>query len=290
LTNKEGIRIDDELVLETKPYESKQLTGSDSRIGIEDTLSIARPGSKLRIRLNLEKGSTLFTTHTIDSITIASDTFSISKGRFVYEIIPEEGTNLVDLIMVEENDDKSITQLIIQADKEEEEEEELIDTGYVTTIDTTDHQDIPDDPTDMDKEQQQLQKEADLLVTALSDQINEKPLDVFVDYLLENSPKELRNFIRDLNLQKEEIQNINDLVSYLIKHADQSGFTEEKMKLLLIDLISTFAIEPIPEADPELQKRDFSKGLKITGGLLFTGILVFILLFLRKRKKYQEIE
>ncbi len=459
LTEKEGIRIDKELVLETKPYEPKLLTGSDSRIGIEDTLITAQPGRKLKIRMDLEKGSTLFAAHSIDSITIASDTFNINRRRFVYEIVPEEGTNLVDLIMVEENGDRSITQLVIKAGKEEE-----IDTGDTIISDITDQQAVPGDPADKEKERNQLQKEidqlkqdgskelrellkdidpstlginnieelieylerqgadrnqleelksihkvnnnadellrmminnserelqqylrtldlekegissaaelldhlrkaaenngfnendiirtlkkinvtlteadkaledlisssqgnlraylqsldlaeleisttkelldllnnkagvefeTDLLLTAISDLVNDKPLDAFVDYLMKNSPKELSDFLRGLNLEKEGIQSINDLVSYLIKHADQLGFTEEEMKLLLIDLISKFATEPIPEADPETEKSWVSKGLKITGGLLFTGLLVFILIFLRRRKKDPEKE
>ena len=132
--------------------------------------------------------------------------------------------------------------------------------------------------------------DADLLLRTLSDLINDKPLDAFVDYLMKNSPKNLRNFLRTLNLQKEGIRDISDLVSYLIKHAGQLGLSEEEMKLLLIDLISNFAVEPISVADPEIRKRGFSKGLKITGGLLFAGILVIILFFLRKRNKEQKKE
>ena len=198
-----------ELVLETKPYEPKLLTGSDSRIEIKDTLITATPGRKLKIRMKLEKGSTLFTTHTIDSITIASDTFSINKRRFVYEMIPEEGTNLVDLVMIEENGDKSITQLVIQAEKDEDESEEQIDTGDGIESDITDSQALPGDPVDIEKEQKQLQKK--------------------IDQLRQNGSENIRELLEGIDPSALGITNIEELIEYLEKQgADRNQLEELK--------------------------------------------------------------
>ena len=469
MTEKSGIRIDELLSLETKPYEPLLLTGNDSKIEIEDTVFFAKPGKKLRIRMDLEKGARLYARHTIDSIIIASDTFSISRSRFVYEMIPEKGTNLVDLVMIEENGDKSLRQLIIYSDEDEEltdrdregqvdaegetitagetdqqsdseaadkpeseraqlqediekliqhakgelkeilentdtealginsmdelfkyldnqqadhkqleelkvihlvdndaaellelmiknsereleqylrgldlqkegittaselidhlkkvaeengfnendllrtfkkingtitEAEKMVDelipyakgslNDYLRTLDLTDKKiETQAELLDHLAEQVGEEFEPELLISLLSDLVTERPVDEFVKYLMANGPKELRDFLRGIDLEKEEIDTIAELIAYLIRHAEQLGLTEEELQLLLIDMMANYATAPILETDPILRRREISTGLKIVGGLLFAGILIFIIFFLRKRKKEEESE
>jgi hypothetical protein len=467
MTEKTGIRIDEILSLETKPYEPLLLTGNDSRIEIDDTLFFTKPGEKLKIRMNLAKGATLYARHSIDSITIASDTFSINRSRFVYEMITGKGTNLVDLVMIEDNGDKSLTQVVIYTDDDEEiadtegqadtedqtipgemadrqpasetvdkpeseraqlqndfnkltqyakgelkeilentdlealginsidelfkhldsqqadqkqleelkvihlvdngaaellelmiknsegeleqylrgldlqkegittanelidhlkrvaeengfnendllrtfkkingtitEAEKLIDElipyakgdlyNYLKTLDLTGKKIITQAEL-LDHLVGQVGKEfePEQLISLLSDLVIDKPVDEFIRYLMANGPKELRDFVREIDLEKEKIETIAELIAYLIKHADQMGLTEEELQLLLIDLLANYATASIPETDSVLQRKEISSGLKITGGLLFTGILIFIIFFLRKRRKEDETD
>lgn len=464
LTDKSGIRIDETLRLETKPGESLLLTGDDSKIEIEDTVFFAKPGKKLKIRMNLEKGATLYARHTIDSIAIASDTFSISRRRFVYQMTPEKGTNLVDLIMIEENGDKSLRQLVVYSEEEEEpsteehidaeeqtdtgkdidqqpdsetatqpasekvrlkediekltqhargelkemlensdpethginnmdelfkhletrgadprqleelklihlvgnnaagllelmiknsereleqylrgldlqkegiataaelidhlkkvagengfnendllrtfkringtitEAEELIDElipyakgnlyDYLRTLDITDKK-IETQSELLDHLIRKVEEEfePELLISLLSDLVTNRPVDEFMRYLMANGPKELHDFLVGTDLEKEGIETIAELIAYLIRHAGQLGLTEEELQLLLIDLLANYATAPILETDPILRKREVPTRLIITVGLLLTGILIFIIFFLRKRKKDEE--
>jgi hypothetical protein len=468
VTEKTGIRLDEMLSLETKPYEPLLLAGDDSKIIIEDTIFFAKPGKKLRIRMDLEKGATLYARHTIDNSTIASDTFSINRSRFVYEMIPEKGTNMVDLVMIEENGDKSLRQLVIYSDEDEElsdtegqadtsdterqtitgretdrqpdsetaarpeseraqlkediekltqyakgelkemlentdpealginsmdelfkylesqltdqkqleelkvihlvdnnaaellelmiqnsereleqylrgldlqkegitsaselidhlkkaaeengfnendqlrtfkkingtitEAEKLVDElipyakgsmkNYLRTLDLTDKKiETQEELLDHLTEQVGEEFEPELLISLLSDLVTDRPVDEFVKYLIANGPKELRDFLRGLDLGKEGIETIAELIAYLVRHADQLGLTEEELQLLLIDMMANYATAPILETDPILQRKEISTGLKIAGGLLFIGILIFIIFFLRKRNREEE--
>ena len=461
LTDKSGIRIDEGLSLETKHYQPLLLTGDLSRIEIKDTVFFAQPGKKLRIRMNLERGSTLTASHTIDSVTIATDTFEINRRRFVYEIIPEKGTNIVDLEMTEENGDRSTKQLLIYTEEEDEEQADigitderidgdeekplteegveeadekmlmlkneidrlanhaegdlkellqsidpaaqniqdiddlfryleeryedrnkieelraihkadydagkllelmrsnserelrdylekldlekegittvaellshlrdvaevngfnendlnrtfkringtLTDTDrtldelisyaegdlyeYLRNFDLQDH-DIQSPAALLDHLVDQVGQEfePELLISVLSDLVSGKPVENFVGYLMTNAPKELRDLLRGLDLEKEGIETIEDLIAYLLRNAGQLGLTTEELQRLLISLMADYAIAPILETDPILTKRGFSVGMKITGGLLFAGILILLILWLRKRRKKKE--
>ncbi len=463
ITDKNGIRIDEGLNLETKPYEPLLLTGESSRIEVKDTVYFGQPGKKLRIRMDLRKGSVLTASHTIDSNVIATDTFEISRERFVYEIVPEKGTNIIDLIMEEKNGDRSTKQLIVYTESEDElltesgipdtgidhvgqeqlteedsevsEEEALqlqneIDqlAGYaegdlqeliqnidpaaenirsmdelfkyleqrygdrnkieelkaiykaeydvekmldlmrknserelrdylekldlekenITTVDKllrhlrnvaeengfnendinrtfkringtlsdTDKtledlisyakDDLYEYLRNLDPEAQDIQSpaalldhlaeqvgqefEPELLISVMSDMVSERPVESFVEYLKINSPKELRELVKGINLEKEGIDTMGDLISYLLRNADQLGLTAEELQRLLIRLMADYAIAPILETEPILKKREISTGMKITGGLLITGVLFFIILFLKKKRRKKDTE
>ena len=462
-TEKSGIRIDEGLNLETKPYEPLLLTGELSRIEVEDTIFFAQPGKNLRIRMDLVRGSILTASHTVNSITIATDTFEINRRRFVYEIVPQKGTNIVDLLMIEENGDRSAKRLLIHAEEDDDEpsdtgipdalidgeqekqltEEEIDDleeerlrlkneidqlagyaegdlkellqsidpaaenirsiddlfkyleehyedrnkieelraihkadydagkllelmrsnsdrelrdylnrldlekegitnaaellrhlrdvagekgfnendlnrsfkriNGNLTDTDRTLNElisyakgDLYEYLRNLDPDEYDIQSpaalldhlvdqvgqefEPELLISVLSDLVSDRPVEGFVEYLKSNAPKELRDLMRGLDLEKEGIQTMADLIAYLLRNAGQLGLTPEELQRLLISLMADYAIAPILETDPILQKRGIPAGLTITGGLLFAGILIFIILFLRKRRKNRENE
>ncbi|MEX2370635.1 MAG: hypothetical protein WD578_06490 [Bacteroidales bacterium] len=116
-TEKAGITIDEALVLEPKVYEPKLLTGNESRIIVDDTLYNVKAGRILKIGMQLEEGSVLYASQTIGNRTITTDSFLIEQERFIYELIPAAGMNVVDFTLVEENGDKSLKRVLVDAEK-----------------------------------------------------------------------------------------------------------------------------------------------------------------------------
>ena len=462
-TNKEGLTIDDLLTLETKPYEPRILTGEDSRIGVDDTLITALPGKKTKINLKVEKGSVLTSEHKLEQDLLSTETFQIDKKRFVYEFIPEEGTNILDFTMVEENGDISKRQVIVLAEKEEKQDtenrlktdtskdtdtenvqvesptaedlarqdsaynemqtfigqlSEISDGKIKSVLDNLDARDagitnadelfeylkkqgvedaeieelkailktnndadalltnllqqsegslhaflrtintdslniqtgrelmdylkkaalendftVDDilstvgdvnsrkpavestmaelksyakgdlkkylDDLDMEKAKvytpaellDHLAEEAgeafapELLISVLNDMVSDRPLESFRDYLVTNGPDAMGELLSNLNLKKEGINTISDLIAYLLKHSDALGLTEEEMQMLMIDLLADFTIAPILDADPIASRKGVSTEILAAGGLLFAGILIIFIIFFFRRKK-----
>lgn len=114
-TDKElGIVFGEPLELEPMVREPLVLTGEESRIRIRDSVYSAEPGVPFSIKLRIEKGSALYTKHYADTLLVASDTLQPERRRVELEIMPQEGTNQVELIMVEENGDRSISQIVVE--------------------------------------------------------------------------------------------------------------------------------------------------------------------------------
>ena len=247
MTEKTGIRLEEMLSLETKPYEPLLLTGNDSKIEIEDTIFFAKPGKQLRIRLDLEKGATLYAQHTIDSSIISSDTFSINRSRFVYEMIPEKGTNMVDLVMIEENGDKSLRQLVIYSEDDEDlvgkdtegqvDAEEQISTGGETDRQTD--SETADEP---ESEREQLQEDIDKLKQYASGELKE---------LLENTDPDALG-----------ITNMDELFKYLTSQQADKKQLEELKVIHLMDNNAAELLElMIKNSDGELEQ--YLRGLDL---------------------------
>lgn len=346
-TEKTGIEFEEPLQLEHIPYQPLMLRGSDSRILIEDSVFNATAGRPFRIRIKLEKGSTLFATHLFRKDTIAADTFSFSKNRLTYTLVPKEGKNTVALIMVEENGDMSFTDLVINAVKptrrlRREPADDTAPEVVVTMLPELDstgnygsdsldslrnapppppppteaeliieeliryaHDDLLDYLEALDPGNQKIVTGEELmdhltqkvdeayapeqLISALSDMVNDRSLESFINYLEANAPERLSTLIRGLDLEALQINSIRELVDYLINHAEELGISQAELQRILIDMLADYSIAPILDVDPIVEIRRISDGALILIGILGAGIL-FILFFWRRRKKKEENE
>ena len=344
-TEKEGVKIEEPLQLEPVPYTPLVLRGSDSRILIEDSVFSAIAGKPFRIRLNLEKGSTLLATHRYENDTIAADTFQFDTKWFTYTLTPREGKNIISLIMEEENGDMSYTDLVINAVKPAIQPPAATDPPaevVVSMIPERDSASIaggdwpdtasmapppPPPPTEAEKileelirysrgelldyleqlkpgEEQIVTGEAlmdhltamvdeeyapEELISALSDMVNDRSLESFINYLEIHAPGNLPALISGIDLEARQISSIRDLVNYLINHAAELGISQTELQRILIEMLADYSIAPILDADPVVDDRRISDGALILFGLLGAGIL-FILFFFRRKKKNEANE
>jgi len=344
-TEKEGLKIEEPLQLEPVPYTPLVLRGSDSRILIEDSVFSATAGKPFRIRISLEKGSTLLATHLYENDTIAADTFQFDKKRFTYTLTPLEGKNIVALIMEEENGDMSYTDLVINAVKPVIQPTAATDSAAEIIVSMLPERDSitiaggdsldsvrmapppPPPPTEAEKILEELIRYSreelldyleqlnpgdedivtgealmdhltekvdeeyapEQLISALSDMVNDRSLESFINYLEIHAPGNLPALISDIDLEAQEISSIRDLVNYLINHAAELGISQTELQRILIEMLADYSIAPILDVDPVVDDRRISDGALILFGLLGAGIL-FILFFFRRKKKKEENE
>ncbi len=477
-TDNDGLQLDKQLALETKPYVPQVLTGENSKIELEDTIFNVKSGEKLKLKMKLAKDAILYANVFVDSIQTATDTFIIDKKRFTYEIIPEAGLNTIELILVEGNGDTSKRTILIHAVGGDEEViaetvvpitiieesiplstqdsinqslqqmsnrlgeyaegslkrtlEELdiskldlestgelldylasnaneqgytledIDKAAANSVSGSDvdilhelmltHADsklkeylqnlnpeaemltTPDvymqhlrenadnlsfNDADISKalanSLDQVSNEAELLrlqmmknadgplkellesldlkalniqtadelmeylknkaasleITAgdldilkiisesgndpeqltkmLSNLLAEQDVETFVDYLVQNGPDSLRDFLKGLNLEKEGINSIAELVAYLLEHANELGMNDEELQKILTELMSKFYIHTL---DPEFEVKGdgFPIVLTVGGGLVILGLISVRLFMFWKRRKKEEKE
>jgi hypothetical protein len=129
---------------------------------------------------------------------------------------------------------------------------------------------------------------AELLIPVLSQSVNENPVSDYLDYIVDNSAKPIRKLLKKIDLEKEGLTSISELISYLQNNNEELGLTKEELDQLFVELLTDYAKETLTDSDQEDEGEGVSKGLKIAGSLLFTGVLFFIIFFLRKRKVEED--
>ena len=336
-TEEAGVEIDEPLQLEPTPYQPLVLRGKNSRILVEDTLFSAIAGQPFRIRVRLEKGSTLLATHIYEKDTIAADSFGFSKRSLTYTLVPLEGKNTVALVMEEENGDMSFTDLVINAKKPVRDAAGEIIVSMLPDRDSIFFSDSldstrrvpppPPPPTEAEKILEELIKysEDELLnylealnpgdeqivtgeelmdhltekvdeeyapeqfIDALSDMVNDRSLESFMNYLVTNAPQSLATVISEIDLDALGINSIRELVDYLINHAEDLGISQAELQRILIELLADFSIAPILDVDPVTGERWISDGAILFFGIL-GGLALIIIFFFRRKKKARQKE
>jgi Tol biopolymer transport system component len=342
-TEKEGLKIEEPLQLEPVPYTPLVLRGRDSRIVIEDSVFSAVAGKPFRIRISLEKGSTLLATHLYGNDTIAADTFQYERKKRTYTLTPLEGKNIVALMMEEENGDLSYTDLVINAVKPGRKTASATDTAAEVIVsllplrdstvfaggDSLDTAAVkpppPPPPTEAElilekligyahgellnyledlepssvqiitgeqlmdhlTEKVDVEYAPEQLISALSDMVNDRSLESFINYLEANAPGKLSELIGRIDLEKEQINSIRELVSYLINNAAELGISQAELQRILIEMLADYSIAPILDVDPVVEGWRITDGALIGFGILGAAIL-FILFFFRRKKRKEE--
>lgn len=101
ISNKEGVKIEETLLLELLEKEILVFVGEESDIVLKDTAYTAPAGIPLLIPIKVEKGADLFVNVYQDSVLVHSDTIHADKRKIELELVPLVGLNLVELEMTD---------------------------------------------------------------------------------------------------------------------------------------------------------------------------------------------
>ncbi|MBN1184756.1 MAG: PD40 domain-containing protein [Bacteroidales bacterium] len=120
----------------------------------------------------------------------------------------------------------------------------------------------------------------DLLIKALPDD----DLQSFIDLLVKYANKDLKKFIKEIDLDKENIHSITDLFHYLLEAAADNKFTEQDVMRLFLDVLK-YLLDPSAHADQPGGNRAI---LKYSLGVLAL-LVILIIIFANRRKKKNSL-
>jgi len=136
----------------------------------------------------------------------------------------------------------------------------------------------------------------ELLIAVISDMAGDRQVSNYIDFLIQHSPRNLRQLLRRLDPEKEDIVTIADLIDYLVSHAASLDMDEEELQQWALEMLAEFILEHVADDDHAMQQEDdhvmqqrkVSQRRLLTGGVLFTGLMLIIFVLLRRRREKNE--
>lgn len=116
------------------------------------------------------------------------------------------------------------------------------------------------------------------LIELLIQLLPEEDLEGFMDLLIRITDGKLKKFLRKLDLEKEGITSLTELLNYLLLKADSEEFTKEEILRAFIEALKHLL-------DPDYEIDSGKRGNYIIYSLIFAGALFIIILILSKRRK-----
>ncbi|MGC9344803.1 MAG: hypothetical protein ACP5E3_18995, partial [Bacteroidales bacterium] len=109
-----------------------------------------------------------------------------------------------------------------------------------------------------------------------------------IDELIALSEGSLRTALQELDPVSEGITSLVDILNYLLDNTENYGYTEEEVYDLFYRYLISGEREATSDEGKELKER-FSRGAKLTAGiLLLEGLIILILIILARRRKNKK--
>jgi len=237
---------------------------ADKMLTLKDTLIEVDSGDKVRLRFDAERGSTVIINVYNDSLLISSDTIDSSRRRETFDFQPLPGTNIVEFILT----DKDGNTIVKKA--------EVIFKPRIKEVSEKDSVTAPE-----------------MVLPATSPDITETDsYPGFYRELLDLCPEgNLKNFLENIDLEKEEITTREELISYLQKNAGSHGYTQGEVCKLMSALYNKeqpdeFLQKLLPFTSGNL--REFLSGLDLEkAGIKSVEDLIDYILHNAEKHNYQ---
>jgi len=129
---------------------------------------------------------------------------------------------------------------------------------------------------------------------ALSESYNMAYVKSILERLLQLSENGLYQALSDLDILDEDIRGLSDIIRYLLENTGEYGYSRQDVfDLIEKYLKGSFEIDITDEPEGQETDKDqegkFSKGTKLTVGiLLIQGLIILILILLARRKKKEK--
>lgn len=228
-SNKDGIRLEDDLTLALEEKPLKVFTGEESQIELREELYEGVAGEVLSIPVRAPRGSTLVVRTYQDSLLVGTDTIELDRRRTDLEIIPLPGVSEVEITLIDEDGNlhrNRTTVVGTQAEGMQSEEERYEQEQPLTPAEAA----------------------AGITLLELAGDVSGGDPNLLKQELTENSEGALKEYVQELNLEAEGIGTTAELIRHLEEVAGPEGFTMDEVgRAMLESLGSGEEIEDINE-------------------------------------------
>ena len=214
-SNKEGIRLTDDLSLKPEERAVLMFEGEESQIQLRDQIYEGTAGETITVPVRAPRGSTLVVRTYQDSVLVGSDTIELDRRRTDLEIIPLPGTSEVELEMIDEDGN--------------------IHRNRFTVIGTV--------PEVKDDEEGQIISLSDpvtgaavsVLLMEQAGTVSGGDANLLKQELSQNSDGALKAYLEQLDLEAEEIGTVEEFMSHLGMVAESEGFTMDDVSRAMLE-------------------------------------------------------
>ncbi len=206
-SDKDGIRLADDIELELVEKELVIFEGEESLIQLKDNLYEDVAGETITVLVRAPKGSTLVVRTYQDSMLVGSDTIEVERRRTNLNIIPLPDTSMVEIEMIDSKGNIHRNRFTVVGTKPEMKSaaERIGDDGQFMT---------PVHP------------------------VYEDPVGILLLQLQHKSDGSLHDLMAALDPEKEGIKNQRELMEYLYDQSDTRDYRHEDVDLLLAGAVS----------------------------------------------------
>jgi len=222
-SNKEGIRLEEDITLALKEKPVKVLEGEESRIQLRDQRFEGPAGEILEVPVRVPRGSTLVLRTYQDSVLVGTETIELDRRRSDLEIIPLPGISEVEISMIDEEGNIHRNRITVVGSEAEAAEVE-------PEVHEQEQEIPPADPS--------IESPAGIMALELAGEATGEDPALLKQELTENSDGALKEELENLDLEQEGINNHQELFEYLYDQADPSSYPKNEVDAMLSDVLS----------------------------------------------------
>jgi len=227
-SNKEGIRLSDNLILDPVLEEGtvRVFEGEESQIQLREDSYEGVAGESLEVPIRAPRGSTVFVEVYQDSVLVDSDTLVMDRRRDRLEIVPLPGRSEVEITMTDEEGNLHRNRFTV--------------TGTLPEIPDV-QEEVPQEEQGTSLKDPLPEAAAALLLIEQADQVSGGDVEVLKQELSDHSEGALKEYMDQMDPQKEGISNVEEFLIHLEEAADSEGFTLEEVSQAMIDSLEADA-------------------------------------------------
>lgn len=236
-SNKEGIRLEDEVVLALEAEEAEEeveiFEGEKSQIKLRETQVEETAGLPLVVPVIAPKGSVLVVRTYQDGQLISTDTLVTGKRRTQLEIVPLPGHSEVELELTDKDGNIHRNHLLVAGSVAA-----LVDAQEIAEEVPGEEEPIGTVEPGFEYLYEQagpggyIRSEVDVL---LADVLSGGEAKLLHQYMLEHSDGSLKAYLSQLDLEAEGIHSSEDLLKHLESAAETEEFSMEDVREAMLD-------------------------------------------------------
>jgi hypothetical protein len=184
----------------------------DRKLILEDSLITVNNGRSVEIKYQAEKGSVVVAEKYLDSVYVRTDTIEVLKRNQSYVFKPKPGVNQIEFTLTDK-DGNQVTKTVTVVYPNDDPSNTVLAAEQPVTV-----------PQEAEEKIEKSVPDANLnaLLKDLTSQANGS----------------LKNALQNLDLEKENISNTEELFRYLYENAETLGYSKEDVDKLFMDKIT----------------------------------------------------